>query len=506
MVEEEVQKLKEEVMSMFIIVQNPSQKLSLIDSIQRLGLSYHFEKEISEILHHMQKPSVVDNDENIYEAALRFRLLRQQGYAIPTEIFNKFTNEDEDFEESIVKGKREIMSLYEASHWRMKGEIILDRALAFTTTKLEEMAMDVSCPFRDEAAYALKWPILKALPRLIIKRHISIYEKDPLKNNVLLKFAKLDYNSMQKLYQKELCEVSRWWKHLNLLEELSFARDRMVESYIWALGVYYEPKYSLGRIILAKIVALATVLDDMYDLYATLDELQLFTQAIERWDMNCIVKLPKYMKIFYGVILKVYEEIEKDINKDNVTIPYAIHYAKEGMKRQCRAYFAEAKWFHEGYVPTFEEYMKVATVSTCYYLFVPISFVGMGVAASKEAFEWVESDPMLLKASGIIGRLMNDVTSHTRGDVGSAVECHMKQHGLSEEETLVELENEVIKAWRDITEDYIKTTNISNEILLRVLNLARLSDLFYKEEDGYTFVDKTTKHFIASIIVEPLPT
>ncbi|KAL0550285.1 hypothetical protein IC582_014792 [Cucumis melo] len=82
----------------------------------------------------------------------------------------------------------------------------------------------------------------------------------------------------------------------------------------------------------------------------------------------------------------------------------------------------------------------------------------------------------------------------------------MKQHGLSEEETLVELENEVIKAWRDITEDYIKTTNISNEILLRVLNLARLSDLFYKEEDGYTFVDKTTKHFIASIIVEPLPT
>ncbi|KAL4026915.1 hypothetical protein IC575_015363 [Cucumis melo] len=111
MVEEEVQKLKEEVMSMFIIAQNPSQKLSLIDSIQRLGLSYHFEKEITEILHHMQKPSVVDNDENIYEVALRFRLLRQQGYAIPTEIFNKFTNEDEDFKESIVKGKREIMSL-----------------------------------------------------------------------------------------------------------------------------------------------------------------------------------------------------------------------------------------------------------------------------------------------------------------------------------------------------------------------------------------------------------
>lgn len=39
------------------------------------------------------------------------------------------------------------------------------------------------------------------------------------------------------------------------------------------------------------------------------------------------------MKIFYGVILKLYEEIEKDINKDNVTIPYAIHYAKEGVRK-----------------------------------------------------------------------------------------------------------------------------------------------------------------------------
>lgn len=72
----------------------------------------------------------------------------------------------------------------------------------------------------------------------------------------------------------------------------------------------------------------------------------------------------------------------------------------------------EAKWYHEGYVPSMEEYMKVSIVSTCYYLFAPISFLGMGVAASEEAFKWVESDPMMLKASGIIGRLMNDITSH----------------------------------------------------------------------------------------------
>uniref|UniRef100_A0A0A0L4K8 Terpene synthase metal-binding domain-containing protein n=2 Tax=Cucumis sativus TaxID=3659 RepID=A0A0A0L4K8_CUCSA len=390
----------------------------------------------------------------------------------------------------------------------MNGEIILDKALAFTTTKLQEMAMDVSSPFRDEAAYALKWPILKALPTLITKHNISIYEKDPLKNNILLKFAKLNFNAMQKLYQKELHEISRWWKDSKWMEELSFARDRIVESYIWALGICHESKYSHGRIIMAKLAALVTVLDDTYDAYATLDELELFTNAIERWDINETSKLPKYMKYFYEVIFKYYEEIDNSINKDN--IQYAIHYVKEAMKRQCRVYFEEAKWFYEGYVPTMEEYMKVAIVSTCYHLFVQISFVGMGVAASQEAFQWIESDPMLLKASGIIGRLINDITSHQfeqqRGHIASAVECYMKQYEVSEEVAVIELQKEIEKAWKDGIEDYImKSTKFSNAILMRVLNLARLSDFYYKKEDGYTFSHGETKDFVTYMLIDPLP-
>nr|AJD19683.1 sesquiterpene synthase Tps3 [Cucumis melo] len=510
MVEKEHEKLKEEVRRMLVATpQNSSEKLSLIDSIQRLGFSYYFDREINEILKIQNSFNLDDHDEDIYYASLKFRLLRQQGYYVSCEIFNKFTNEEGDFKESTVKGKKEIMSLYEASHWRMNGEIILDKALAFTTKKLEEMAMDFSCPYRDEAKYALRWPILKALPRLITKHHISTYEKDPLKNNVLLKFAKLDYNAMQKLYQKELYEVSRWWKDLKLMKELYFARDRMVESYIWALGVFYEPKYSYGRIILAKIAVLTILLDDIYDVYGTFDELELFTNAIERWDSIGIEKLPKCMKVLYRAILKVYEEIEKDISKDNIN-PYAIHFAKEGMKRQCRAYFAEAKWFHEGYMPTFEEYMKVAIVSTCFYVYVPISFVGMGVAASQEVFEWVESDPMLLKASGIIGRLMNDITSHKfeqeRGHIDSAVECYMKQHEVSEEDAIIELAKEITKAWKDMIEDYImKSTKLSTAILMRVLNHGRLSEFFYKKEDGYTFVHGDTKHFITAMLIDPIP-
>lgn len=73
---------------------------------------------------------------------------------------------------------------------------------------------------------------------------------------------------------------------MKLMKELYFARDRMVESYIWALGVFYEPKYSYGRIILAKIAVLTILLDDIYDVYGTFDELELFTNAIERFNSS----------------------------------------------------------------------------------------------------------------------------------------------------------------------------------------------------------------------------
>jgi (-)-germacrene D synthase len=64
--------------------------------------------------------------------------------------------------------------------------------------------------------------------------------------------------------------------------KLPYARDRIVESCFWALGAYFEPKYSVARSILTKLVIIITCIDDTYDAYGTTDELELFTKAIER--------------------------------------------------------------------------------------------------------------------------------------------------------------------------------------------------------------------------------
>ena len=82
------------------------------------------------------------------------------------------------------------------------------------------------------------------------------------------------------------------------------------------------------------------------------------------------------------------------------------------MKNQVRAYFGEAKWFHERQTPAIEEYMRIVLPSLGYSLPTTLSFIGMGEVVTKEAFDWVISDPKITTASSLIVRFMDDMTSH----------------------------------------------------------------------------------------------
>lgn len=79
---------------------------------------------------------------------------------------------------------------------------------------------------------------------------------------------------------------TRWWKELDFERKMPFARHRIVECFFWMVGMYYyEPKYSVGRMIGTKLCAMATMLDDIFDSYGTFEELKIFRQVIERLDM-----------------------------------------------------------------------------------------------------------------------------------------------------------------------------------------------------------------------------
>ena len=82
------------------------------------------------------------------------------------------------------------------------------------------------------------------------------------------------------------------------------------------------------------------------------------------------------------------------------------------MKNQIRAYFAEANWFHEGHVPTMEEYMRVGLTTAGYTLIATSSFMGMGEIVTKDTFDWVTGNPKIMSSSNLMARLMDDIKSH----------------------------------------------------------------------------------------------
>ncbi|XP_034677074.1 valencene synthase-like [Vitis riparia] len=507
--EKQVEDLKEEIRRQLMnAAGNTFQQLKFINAVQRLGVAYHFEREIEEVLQHIYDsyPDGDDMESDIYNVALQFRLLRQAGFNISCGMFNEFKDEKGDFKKALVSDVRGMLGLYEAAHLRINGEDILDEALAFTTTHLRSMVEHLEYPLAEQVAHALKQPIRKGLERLEARWYMSIYQDETSHDTTLLKLAKLDFNLVQSLHKEELSNIARWWKELDFATKLPFARDRLVECYFWILGVYFEPQYVRARRILTKTISMTSIIDDIYDAYGTFEELELFTKAIERWDINSIDHLPEYMKHCYVALLEVYKEIEEEMEKKGNQ--YRVQYAIEAMKNLVRAYFHEAKWFHEGRIPTMEEYMRIALVTSGYYMLTTMSFIGMGEIVTKEAFDWVISDPKIITASAVIGRLMDDISSHKfeqkRGHVASGIECYMKQYGASEEEVYDEFQKQVVDAWRDINEEFLRPTVVPMPLLMRVLNLSRVMDVIYTGEDGYTHVGKVMKNNVASLLIHPI--
>ncbi|KAJ0103302.1 hypothetical protein Patl1_04451 [Pistacia atlantica] len=177
-VEKRIETLKEDVTKMLSNAAGKAtlEELStLIDALQRLGVAYHFEYQISQALQSIYNNNINgSDDDDLYTIALRFRLLRQQGYSVSS------------------------------------GEDILEQLQRFSTRQLKLMLPNLNSSFAEEVNRTLELPLHKRMPRLEARQYISIYEADAARNDLLLEIAKLDFNALQKLHRTELCDLSRW--------------------------------------------------------------------------------------------------------------------------------------------------------------------------------------------------------------------------------------------------------------------------------------------------------
>ena len=55
-----------------------------------------------------------------------------------------------------------------------------------------------------------------------------------------------------------------------------------MENFLWTIGLDFKPQFSYFRKNMTIVTTLVTTIDDVYDVYGTLDELERFTNAVER--------------------------------------------------------------------------------------------------------------------------------------------------------------------------------------------------------------------------------
>ncbi|KAK3122687.1 hypothetical protein QOZ80_8AG0616830 [Eleusine coracana subsp. coracana] len=68
-------------------------KLELIDTLQRIGVDYHYKEEIHELLCRVYDDSDDGGYDDLYLTSLRFYLLRKHGYSVSSDVFLKFRDE-----------------------------------------------------------------------------------------------------------------------------------------------------------------------------------------------------------------------------------------------------------------------------------------------------------------------------------------------------------------------------------------------------------------------------
>ncbi|KAJ9557520.1 hypothetical protein OSB04_012134 [Centaurea solstitialis] len=388
-------------------------KLSLIYSVHRLGLTYLFLKEIEDQLDKLfNELNLQDYDEaDLYTISINFQVFRHLGYKLSCDVFNKFKDSSSGtFKQYVTTDVKGMLGLYESAQLRLRGEFILDEALAFAETQLKSVVNTLEGNLARQVMQSLRRPFHQGMPMVEARLYLSNYEEECSTYKSLLKLAKLHFNYLQLQQKEELRIVSKWWKDMRFQETTPYIRDRVPEIYLWILGLYFEPRYSLARIIATKITLFLVVLDDTYDAYATIEEIRLLTDAINSWDMSAVEQIPEYIRPFYKILLNEYAELEKQLAKEGRA--NSVIASKEAIQDIANGYLEEAEWTNSGYVASFEEYMKNGLITSAYNVISKSALVGMGEIVSKDALAWYESHPKTLQASELISRLQDDVMTY----------------------------------------------------------------------------------------------
>ncbi|KAJ9690162.1 hypothetical protein PVL29_012688 [Vitis rotundifolia] len=410
-----------------------------------------------------------DFSDNLYEVALRFRLLRQEGYYVtaggrflflliilifllmymnePTDVFNNFKDKEGKFEEKLGKDVRRLMGLYKASQLSVQGEDILEEARNFSNRHLNAWNTHNDQHQARIVRNTLGHSHHKSLARFMAKRFLNDFQGTDGWINSFRQLAKMDFNMY--LYNKNHFYF-RWWKDLGLAKELKFARNQPLKWHMWPLAVLPDPSLSEQRVKLTKPISLVHIIDDIFYVHGTLDELTLFTEA-------AVGQLPDYMKVCFNALNGITNEISSKVYKDYGWKP--VDSLPKSWAILCNAFLTD-------------DYSKNGIISSGVHVVLVHMFFLLGHGVTKRNVGIVDDFPGIISSAATILRLWDDLGSakeHPGTPIKNAP-CHV-MHTMSE-------------TWKLLNQQCLVPNPFSTCFTKAYLNVARMVPLMYSYDDN----------------------
>ncbi|KAL5581937.1 hypothetical protein UlMin_014379 [Ulmus minor] len=407
-------------------------KISLVDWIERLGLAEHFKEDIETVLAQLVRSYASEEPEKmrkhvmplqLYKDSMAFRLLRLHGYQVSAEKFCWFLKHDDIVKRIQQHPEDYFVAMYgvhKATDVMFVGESQLEdmtRAVSKrilekgTTQNLEKSIKDEICnPWLAQLDHLEHRKFIERNIESInqgISSKAPFYRLSSLRSPTLLQLAVENFSLRQSMFRDELKELERWSKGFGLCD-MGFAREKTAYCYFAVAATVPLPTLSDVRFAVVKSAILVTVADDFFDAEASLEELETFTRAIERWDKKDLHGHSKFIfkaleSLVDEISLKVFTRNGYDIKKHIQDLWY----------QTFLVWLEEAKWSKNGHVPSTTEYLEVATSSIATQTIVlPASFlICPNLPLDMLKFPQREKCTQLLM---VLTRLLNDIRTYQR--------------------------------------------------------------------------------------------
>ncbi|CAL5060677.1 unnamed protein product [Urochloa decumbens] len=458
--------------------------VAAIDNLKRLCIDHYFEEEIEGAMGACM--DLVHSDD-LFDATLALRLMREAGHDVSADdVLRRFTNGNGEFNLALSKDIRGLLSLHDMSYLDMGDEASLYKAKEFSSKHLASAIRYLDPGLARYVRQSLDHPYHLSLMQYKARHHLSYLQTLPTRNIAMEELAIVEFQLNKRQHQQEMQEIKRWWMDLGLAQEIPVARDQVLKWYMWPMAVLQGSSFSRYRIEITKIISLVYVVDDIFDLVGTPEELSLFTEAIKMWNTVAPDSLPTCMRSCYNALYTITNEIADMAEKENGFNP--VNHLKKAWAVLFDGFMVESKWLANNQAPTAEDYLRNGVVTSG----VPLTFAHLlfllgqdhPTCNNEDAANLNDHIPLAISCPAKILRLWDDMGS-AKDEEQEGLDGSYRNFYLIENPSCTEADAEehmrglIMREWEELNRECFFRRTFSDSFSQASLNAARMVSVMY---------------------------